>query len=281
MRVPPPESGAGRKGQWNVEKQDIKNQPEHKLSHVHKTIFKEQKKRESRMGRSVQEERGPVWPGDYVYLRVFKRSCLDPRAKGPYKLIQAKPWAVRVEGSKKESRRMRRTKEPLPPTPERVMVVAGPQGEQMQIGVLPKGRTRGRATQRGEKQRGKKYQRRTPGPESSSTSTGGDSPRAETSPPSAMSCGTQTLNSQGASPLSQGDFWSSFTTPTFHKTMNYWKTFSGERPTSCDWRDRGAAFPTGRQQLPEAEQGQDASRYQYSYAGANWGECEPSSGDEE
>lgn len=51
------------------------------------------------MGRSVQEERGPVRPGDYVYLRVFKRSCLDPRAEGPYKVIQATPRAVRVEGS--------------------------------------------------------------------------------------------------------------------------------------------------------------------------------------
>lgn len=69
------------------------------LSHVHNTILKAQKKRENQLGRNVQEERRPVQPGDYVYLRVFKKSCLNPRAEGPYRVTQATPWTVRITGS--------------------------------------------------------------------------------------------------------------------------------------------------------------------------------------
>lgn len=49
------------------------------LSAIHKEIYHCQEQRDSRLRRVAHEN--TIQPGDYVYLRVFKRSCLDPRAE--------------------------------------------------------------------------------------------------------------------------------------------------------------------------------------------------------
>ena len=38
-------------------------------------------------------------PGDQVYLRVFRRKWNEPRREGPYKVTNATPTAIQVEGS--------------------------------------------------------------------------------------------------------------------------------------------------------------------------------------
>ncbi|KAK0136998.1 Gag-Pol polyprotein [Merluccius polli] len=40
-----------------------------------------------------------VEPGDQVYLRVFRRKWNEPRREGPYKVTNATPTAIQVEGS--------------------------------------------------------------------------------------------------------------------------------------------------------------------------------------
>ena len=46
------------------------------------------------------EEEPPrgVEPGDQVYLMVFRRKWNEPRREGPYKVTNATPTAIQVEG---------------------------------------------------------------------------------------------------------------------------------------------------------------------------------------
>lgn len=51
------------------------------------------------MGRSseIPEELKKVQPGDWVYVKVFKRGWDNPRREGPYKVVLATPTTVKVE----------------------------------------------------------------------------------------------------------------------------------------------------------------------------------------
>lgn len=69
------------------------------LSLIHKTIYKQEKEQE-KLKTEVQPPPPPIQPGDWIYLKVFRRSCLQPRAEGPYRVAQVTPTAVRVQGSK-------------------------------------------------------------------------------------------------------------------------------------------------------------------------------------
>ncbi|KAL2102126.1 hypothetical protein ACEWY4_001294 [Coilia grayii] len=59
----------------------------------------DQQAREERLGKNVQEEGLPIQPGDFIYVKVFRRACLDPRAEGPYQVTQVTPRALKVLGS--------------------------------------------------------------------------------------------------------------------------------------------------------------------------------------
>ena len=66
------------------------------LTGIHRLIFQQEK------GRVPELEKEPprgVEPGDQVYLRMFRRKWNEPRREGPYKVTNATPTAIQVEGS--------------------------------------------------------------------------------------------------------------------------------------------------------------------------------------
>ena len=68
------------------------------LSLIHKTIYAQAKEREPVSNPQV-DTAGLVQPGDWVYVKVFRRKSLHPRREGPYRVTHVTPTAVRVQGS--------------------------------------------------------------------------------------------------------------------------------------------------------------------------------------
>lgn len=68
------------------------------LSLIHKTIYT-QAKRQEPVNNPQADTGGPVKPGDWVFVKKFKRKSLQPRREGPYRVTQVTPTAVRVQGS--------------------------------------------------------------------------------------------------------------------------------------------------------------------------------------
>ncbi|KAL2098447.1 hypothetical protein ACEWY4_007654 [Coilia grayii] len=58
------------------------------LSLVHKTVYAQALRRESLQGPADEVQR-PIQPGDWLFVRVFKRSSLQPRREGPFQLTRA------------------------------------------------------------------------------------------------------------------------------------------------------------------------------------------------
>ena len=68
------------------------------LSLIHETIYAQAKEREPVNNPQVVTA-GLVQPGDWVYVKVFRRKSLHPRREGPYRVTHVTPTAVRVQGS--------------------------------------------------------------------------------------------------------------------------------------------------------------------------------------
>ncbi|KAF7699152.1 hypothetical protein HF521_003894, partial [Silurus meridionalis] len=67
------------------------------LTQIHRTLYSQV--REATHGAQVDEPLQQVQPGDYVYIKVFKRKhWSEPRREGPFKVVLATPTAVKVEG---------------------------------------------------------------------------------------------------------------------------------------------------------------------------------------
>ncbi|KAI5086700.1 hypothetical protein C0J45_23928, partial [Silurus meridionalis] len=67
------------------------------LTQIHRTLYLQV--REATHGAQVDEPLQQVQPGDYVYIKVFKRKhWSEPRREGPFKVVLATPTAVKVEG---------------------------------------------------------------------------------------------------------------------------------------------------------------------------------------
>ncbi|KAL7879660.1 hypothetical protein SRHO_G00019140 [Serrasalmus rhombeus] len=50
---------------------------------------------------TIDDERlKEVLPGDYVYIKTFKRGWSEPRREGPFEVVLATPTAVKVKGRK-------------------------------------------------------------------------------------------------------------------------------------------------------------------------------------
>ncbi|XP_046694299.1 uncharacterized protein LOC124378612 [Silurus meridionalis] len=89
---------------WGPEGQHKGRKPEQGTEHPvgysrWKQKFREKKVREATHGAQVDEPLQQVQPGDYVYIKVFKRKhWSEPRREGPFKVVLATPTAVKVEG---------------------------------------------------------------------------------------------------------------------------------------------------------------------------------------
>ena len=68
------------------------------LSSVHKVIYTQAKRREARIIQWMEMPK-PIKPGDWVYIKIFRRTSIQPRREGPYRVTQATSTAVRVQGS--------------------------------------------------------------------------------------------------------------------------------------------------------------------------------------
>ena len=66
------------------------------LTGIHKLIFQQEK---NRVPEPEDDPPRGVEPGDQVYIRVFRRKWNEPRREGPYKVTNATPTAIQVEGS--------------------------------------------------------------------------------------------------------------------------------------------------------------------------------------
>ncbi|KAF7695179.1 hypothetical protein HF521_006902, partial [Silurus meridionalis] len=67
------------------------------LMQIHRTLYSQVC--EATHGAQVDEPLQQVQPGDYVYIKVFKRKhWSEPRREGPFKVVLATPTAVKVEG---------------------------------------------------------------------------------------------------------------------------------------------------------------------------------------
>ena len=66
------------------------------LTGIHRLIFQQEKGRVPELEKELP--RG-VEPGDQVYLGMFRRKWNEPRREGPYKVANATPTAIQVEGS--------------------------------------------------------------------------------------------------------------------------------------------------------------------------------------
>ncbi|KAF7689310.1 hypothetical protein HF521_012663 [Silurus meridionalis] len=67
------------------------------LTQIHRTLYSQVC--EAAHGAPVDEPLQQVQPGDYVYIKVFKRKhWSEPRREGPFKVVLATPTAVKVEG---------------------------------------------------------------------------------------------------------------------------------------------------------------------------------------
>ncbi|KAL2079797.1 hypothetical protein ACEWY4_025541 [Coilia grayii] len=47
----------------------------------------------------ADEVKRPIQPGDWVFVRVFKRSSLQPQREGPFQVTRATPTEVHIQGS--------------------------------------------------------------------------------------------------------------------------------------------------------------------------------------
>ncbi len=70
------------------------------LTRIHKVIFQQVKGATEEREAEVPDELQRVQPGEWVYVKVFKRKWDQPRREGPFKVILATPTALKVEGKK-------------------------------------------------------------------------------------------------------------------------------------------------------------------------------------
>ncbi|KAG7316765.1 hypothetical protein KOW79_020306 [Hemibagrus wyckioides] len=67
------------------------------LTEIHRAIFQQVKGATEGRTSEIDEELRTVKPGDWVYVKVFKRRWNEPRRVGPLKVVLATPTAVKVE----------------------------------------------------------------------------------------------------------------------------------------------------------------------------------------
>ncbi|KAL7871683.1 hypothetical protein SRHO_G00066660 [Serrasalmus rhombeus] len=71
------------------------------LTKIHKEIFTQVKGATEGRTSTIDDERlKEVLPGDYVYIKTFKRGWSEPRREGPFEVVLATPTAVKVKGRK-------------------------------------------------------------------------------------------------------------------------------------------------------------------------------------
>ncbi|KAM3609626.1 uncharacterized protein V6R79_017931 [Siganus canaliculatus] len=73
------------------------------LTQIHRTVFQQVKGATEDRAASIPEPLQQVSPGDWVYVKVFKRKWNQPRREGPFKVILATPTAVKVEDKRWQS----------------------------------------------------------------------------------------------------------------------------------------------------------------------------------
>ncbi|MGL5101235.1 MAG: hypothetical protein ACRC6N_01525, partial [Plesiomonas sp.] len=67
------------------------------LTKIHRTLYSQVK--DAVHGEQVNEEAPLVEPGDYVYVKLFKKKhWKEPRREGPFKVVAATSTAVKLEG---------------------------------------------------------------------------------------------------------------------------------------------------------------------------------------
>ena len=70
------------------------------LTQIHKVIFQQVKGATEEREANISSELQKVNPGDWVYVKVFKRKWDQPRREGSFKVSLATPTALKVEGKK-------------------------------------------------------------------------------------------------------------------------------------------------------------------------------------
>ncbi|XP_044221330.1 protein NYNRIN-like [Thunnus albacares] len=70
------------------------------LTQIHKVVFQQIKTVAESKDVEIPEQLRTVEPGDWVYVKVFKRKWDQPRREGPFKVILATPTALKVEGKR-------------------------------------------------------------------------------------------------------------------------------------------------------------------------------------
>ena len=68
------------------------------LTQIHKVIFQQVKSATEERDADIPDKQQRIVPGDWVYVKVFKRKWDQPRRQGPFKVTLATPTALKVEG---------------------------------------------------------------------------------------------------------------------------------------------------------------------------------------
>ncbi len=68
------------------------------LTAIHKVIFQRVRGATEDREAAIPDQLQRISPGDWVYVKVFKRKWNQPRHEGPFKVILATPTALKVEG---------------------------------------------------------------------------------------------------------------------------------------------------------------------------------------
>lgn len=68
------------------------------LTRIHRAISQQVKGTTEDRRVEIPEDLQRILPGEWVYVKVFKRKWDQPRREGPYKVILATPTALKVEG---------------------------------------------------------------------------------------------------------------------------------------------------------------------------------------
>ncbi|XP_030269175.1 protein NYNRIN-like [Sparus aurata] len=67
------------------------------LTQIHKVIFQQVKSATEERDADIPDAQQRIVPGDWVYVKVFKRKWDQPRRQGPFKVTLATPTALKVE----------------------------------------------------------------------------------------------------------------------------------------------------------------------------------------
>ncbi len=70
------------------------------LTQIHKVIFQQVKGATEEREACISDELQRVRPGEWVYIKVFKRKWDQPWREGPFKVISVTPTALKVEDKK-------------------------------------------------------------------------------------------------------------------------------------------------------------------------------------